>query len=119
MLKRINRITSRKEFGEVKNKGIIKQYPYFGLISLNLPDPAVAGSTLFDKEGGELKDIKFGFIISKKISKKAVVRNKIKRLVAEEVRKNLDKFESGFRGIFLIKKGIIDEKDNVKDIKFL
>jgi RNase P protein component len=48
-----------------------------------------------------------------------VVRNKIKRLLAEEIRKNLDKFENGFRGIFLIKKNIIDEKGNLKDIKFL
>lgn len=112
MLKRINRITSKKEFEEVKRLGVIKQYPYFGLISLNLPfDPPTASQL-----GGQAK---FGFIISKKISKKAVVRNKIKRLIAEEVRANLDKFENGFRGIFLIKKGIIDEKDNVKDIKFL
>lgn len=120
MLKRINRITSKKEFGEIKNKGTIKQYPYFGLIGLNLPVPTFVGATLFEKEGGEQNlDVKFGFIISKKISKKAVVRNKIKRLIAEEVRQNLDKFETGFRGIFLIKKNIIDEKGNLKDIKFL
>lgn len=103
MLKKINRITSKKEFGEVKGSGQIKQFPYFGLINLVKPDT----------------DKKFGFIISKKISKKAVVRNKIKRLLAEEVKKNLDKFEKGFRGIFLIKKNIIDEKGNLKYIKFL
>lgn len=67
MLKRINRITSRKEFQEIKNNGVLKQFPYFGLINLIKSD--------FDK--------KFGFIISKKISKKAVVRNKIKRFLAE------------------------------------
>jgi len=103
MLKRINRITSKKEFEEVKNKGVIRQYPYFGLIG----------------HIGPVGPIKFGFIISKKISKKAVVRNKIKRLIAEEVRANLDKFETGFRGVFLIKKNIIDEKGNIKNIKFL
>jgi ribonuclease P protein component len=118
MLKKINRITSKKEFESVKRNGIIKQYLYFGLISLNLP-VSHRLTTLFDKEGGERKDIKFGFIISKKISKKAVVRNKIKRLIAQEVQNNLDKFEDGFRGIFLIKKNIIDEKDNIKNIKFL
>ena len=103
MLKKINRISSKKEFEEVKKLGVIKQYPYFGLIG----------------HIGPLGSIKFGFIISKKISKKAVVRNKIKRLLAEEVKKNLDKFENGFRGIFLIKKNIIDEKGNLKDIKLL
>jgi len=103
MLKKINRITSKKEFDEVKRVGTIKQFPFFGLISLTKTDA----------------DRKFGFIISKKISKKAVVRNKIKRLIAQEVQNNLDKFEDGFRGIFLIKKNIIDEKDNIKNIKFL
>jgi len=122
MLKRINRITSKKEFEEIKNKGTIKQYPCFGLIGLNLPDknPSLRHSSEnLPLKRGENLDVKFGFIISKKISKKAVVRNKIKRLIAEEVRANLDKFENGFRGIFLIKKNIIDEKGNIKDIKFL
>ena len=126
MLKRINRITSKKEFGEIKRNGTIKQYPCFGLIGLNpspssrdLPfrqrtdavkkgeqqklnlNPSPASRDLPLKKGEQPK---FGFIISRKISKKAVVRNKIKRLLAEEIRKNLDKFENGFRGIFLIKK---------------
>lgn len=103
MLKKINRITSKKEFDEVKRDGKIEQFPFFGLINLVKTDT----------------DRKFGFIISKKISKKAVVRNKIKRLIAQEVQNNLDKFEDGFRGIFLIKKNIIDEKNNIKNIKFL
>ena len=115
MLKRINRITSKKEFGEIKRLRVVKQYPYFGLISFKTPLSVEDGHLPLT---GEINK-KFGFIISKKISKKAVVRNKIKRLIAEEVRKNLDKFENGFRGIFLIKKGIIDENDNVKNIKFL
>ena len=102
MLKKINRISSQKEFGEVKSKGKIRQYPYFGLIE-------------YFGESGK----KFGFIISKKISKKAVMRNKIKRKICEELRNKLDKFDEGFRGIFLIKKNIIDENNNIKDIKFL
>ena len=138
MLKKINRISSKKEFEEVKKLGVIKQYPYFGLIGIN-PSPASRDLPLKKGEQqklnlnpsppqlrgylplkkGEQQDVKFGFIISKKISKKAVVRNKIKRLLAEEVKKNLDKFENGFRGIFLIKKNIIDEKGNLKDIKLL
>ena len=118
MLKRINRITSKKEFQEVRNRGVIRQYPYFGLISNPSPLAGLGASPL-EKGRTPQHDVKFGFIISKKISKKAVVRNKIKRLIAEEVRKNLDKFENGFRGIFLIKKNIIDEKGNIKNIKFL
>jgi ribonuclease P protein component len=118
MLKKINRITSKKEFDWIKSEGIIKQYPYFGLISIKIP-LSTEDVHFPSKKGEQVKDVKFGFIISKKISKKAVVRNKIKRLIAQEVQNNLDKFEDGFRGIFLVKKNIVDEKDNIKDIKFL
>jgi ribonuclease P protein component len=102
MLKKINRITSKKEFDKVKKEGTIFYSDFWGLIK--------------DKTD---EGIKFGFVISKKISKKAVVRNKIRRKLAEEVRKNLDKFENGFRGIFLVKKNILDEKGNIKAFKIL
>ena len=91
MLKKINRLSKRSEFDEVKKTGKLKQYPLFGW--------------LFLKKGD--KEKKFGFIISKKISKKAVDRNRIKRLMAEILRKNLDKFEEGTRGIFLVKKSML------------
>ncbi len=120
MLKKINRITSKKEFDFIKRHGIVKQYPYFGLVS-NLPkldkNPSPRSCGVLPLTG-EI-DKKFGFVISKKISKKAVVRNKIRRKLAEEVRKNLDKFENGFRGIFLVKKNILDEKGNIKTFKIL
>jgi len=116
MLKKINRITSKKEFDFIKKCGVVKQYPYFGLVSN--PLPAKGGLSPLTK-GEQVHDVKFGFVISKKISKKAVVRNKIRRKLAEEVRKNLDKFENGFRGIFLVKKNILDEKGNIKTFKIL
>ena len=91
MLKKINRISKKAEFGEVKEKGLMVNTPLFGFRWIK-------------KEDDEKK---FGFIISKKISKRAVDRNRIKRLLAEVVRKNLDKFEKGMRGIFLVKKEIL------------
>lgn len=91
MLKKINRISSRSEFLEAKEKGEMVSTPLFGF--------------LIQKKQDSLK--KFGFIISKKISKRAVDRNKIKRLLSEVVRKNLDNFDEGIRGIFLAKKEIL------------
>lgn len=114
MLKKINRITSKKEFDFIKRHGIVKQYSYFGLVSNKTPQSC--GQLPLT---GEQDNKKFGFVISKKISKKAVIRNKIRRKLAEEVRKNLNKFEDGFRGIFLVKKNILDEKGNIKDFKIL
>jgi ribonuclease P protein component len=94
VLKRENRIRSKKEFAEIKNKGKALYSPLFGW--------------LFYKENDDLK--KFGFIISKKISKKAVDRNRVKRVLSEIIRKNLDKFENGTRLVFLAKQEILGKK---------
>ena len=94
MLKRENRVRSKKEFAEIKNEGRVLYSPLFGFLNY--------------KKDDDLK--KFGFIVSKKISKKAVDRNKIRRILSEIVRKNLDKFEAGIRVVFLTKKEILDKK---------
>ena len=94
MLKKINRISNRKEFLEVKEKGKLWSCPLFGSICLNKED----------------KEIKFGFIISKKISKRAVDRNKIKRRICEVLSKKLDKFKLGTRIVFLTKKSLLEAK---------
>lgn len=94
MLKKINRISKKKEFLEIKEGGTVYQSPFFGLALFKTND----------------KEKRFGFIISKKISKRAVDRNKIKRLLAESVRQNLEKIGEGWRGIFLVKRNILDRK---------
>ncbi len=94
MLKRENRIRLKKEFLEIKDKGKIKYSPFFGLVFL--------------KKDDDLK--KVGFIVSKKISKRAVDRNKIRRIFSEIMRKNLDKLEAGSRIVFLAKKEILGKK---------
>jgi len=94
VLKKINRIGNRKEFLEVKNNGEMIYSPIFGALVL--------------KKDDDLK--KFGFVISKKISKRAVDRNKIKRRMTEVLRDYLDKFENGTRMIFLAKKEILNKK---------
>lgn len=99
MLKKINRISSRKEFLEIKNKGAINYSPIFGWLSLRNDD---------DQK-------KFGFVISKKISKRAVDRNKIKRRLTEVIKKYLDDFSNGTRIVFLAKKEILNK--NIKEIE--
>ena len=94
MLKKINRIGRQKEFLEIKNKGKMFNSPLFG--SIYLID--------------ESKEIKFGFIISKKISKKAVDRNKIKRRISEVLVKKMDKFKLGTKIVFLAKKNLMGSK---------
>lgn len=94
MLKKINRISSRKEFAEVKNGGEMKAAELFSIVWLKKDENKA-----------------FGAIISKKISKKAVDRNRIRRRLMEAVRLNMDIFPEGFRGIFLVKKNILDKSE--------
>jgi ribonuclease P protein component len=109
VLKKEERITSKKEFVEVKEKGKLVATSLFSIICLNPPlTPPLM-------KGGEEKLLtnnrKFGIIVSKKISKKAVERNKIRRRLMEAVRLNKEIFPEGFRGIFLVKKNILDKKE--------
>jgi len=94
VLKRENRIRLKREFAEVKNKGRILYSPLFGFLTY--------------KENDDQK--KIGFIVSKKISKRAVDRNRIRRILSEIVRKKLERFENGTRIIFLTKKEILGKK---------
>jgi len=49
---------------------------------------------------------RFGFVISQKISKKAVLRNKIKRRLNEVIQKILKEIKPGYDIVFFVKKGI-------------
>jgi len=94
VLKRENRIRSKKKFAEIRNEGRVLYSPLFGFLTCRKDD--------------DLK--KFGFIVSKKISKKAVDRNRIRRVLSEIVRNNLEKFENGTRVVFLTKQEILGKK---------
>ncbi len=58
---------------------------------------------------------RFAFIVSTKISKKAVERNRVKRKLRETVRQLLDRIDSGFDVLFLAKKNLLEKTD--KEIK--
>jgi len=62
---------------------------------------------------------RFGFIVSKKVSNKAVIRNRIKRKIREIIRLNLDKIKPGLDIVLIVKKNMIDKSywEIEKDIK--
>lgn len=98
MLKKINRIKSKKDFAELKSKGTMYHSPIFSLVTIN-------------SELTENSQAQFGFIISKKISKKAVDRNRIKRLISSSLQKNLEKFRKNLKGVFLVKRSILEKTE--------
>ena len=62
-----------------------------------------------------LKVSRFGFIVSQKVSKKATVRNKIKRRLREILKLNLPRLEKGIDGIFIAFPG--SEERNFYDME--
>ena len=103
MLPRQHRLTKNKDFARV----------------------AQQGKVIFGRELG-LKYIKndlafsrFGVVVSLKISKKAVVRNKIKRRIRAILKENLSKITSGYDFMILTRLGVKDlDYSQIKD-KFL
>ena len=99
MLKKINRGLSRKDFNVSREKGVMYQTPLFGVSVIN-------------QKSESLKDeSQFGFVISKKISKSAVERNKIKRRIAEAIQNQSSIFKlqsTNHKIIFLVKTSILN-----------
>ncbi len=90
MLAKEYRLSKDKDFQNVYKKGHILYSLFFNLKFLpNNP-----------------KSSRFGIVISTKISKKAVVRNKSKRQIREAIHKNIDNINKGFDVVILTKPAI-------------
>lgn len=99
MLPKENRLKKKKNFEKV-----IKQKEVFFSQVLGLK-----------KTKNNLKVTRIGIVVGQKISKKAVLRNKIKRRLRHILRDNLEKIKKGYDLIFFTKKGI--EKKEFSQLK--
>lgn len=61
------------------------------------------------------KALRLGFVVSTKVDKKAVIRNKVKRRMREALRAELDNIKNGNDLLFIAKKSCIDL--NLVDLK--
>lgn len=92
MLKKEFRGLKRSEVLNFKKEGRMYKTPLFGLVTL------------------KSEKAKVGIIISKKISKKAVERNRIKRLIYEVVGRSWSEFEKKeVMGLFLVRSVILNK----------
>ena len=78
MLKRANRLAKSKDIQTAFARGRTFFNPFFGI--------------RFLPKAGEKQ---FTVVVSTKVYKRAVARNRLKRLVREYIRKNLNQFRSG------------------------
>ena len=96
MLLKGNRLKNKKDFERIfkQGKGFKQDFLFLKIIENNL------------------EKTRFGFIVSKKISKKAVTRNKIKRQLREIIRHKLKQgqVKKGIDGAFVALQGI-DSKE--------
>jgi len=90
VLPRANRLTKKKDFEVIfkKGKGVKDDFLIFKILK------------------NHLKKSRFGFIVSKKVSNKATVRNKIKRRLRDAVFKKLDEIKNNIDVIIVALPGI-------------
>lgn len=86
MLAKENRIRKKNDFEEIfkQGRGVKRDFLYFKI------------------KKNKLDLSRFGFIVGKNFSKKAVERNKIKRMLREVIRKKLPKIKKGFDVIIIV-----------------
>ena len=99
MLLKINRLRQKKDFKKLFQEG--KSFKNNFLI-LKIAQ-------------NNLKESHFGFIVSKKVSKKAILRNKIKRRLRDIIRQNIKDIKKGIDVVLIILPGL--EKKNFLEIK--
>lgn len=99
MLAKQKRLTKKKDFEKIYRKGKTVKNDFLVLKTAS----------------NNLTINRFAFVVSQKISKKAVVRNKIKRRLRELVRLNINKMGAGRDFVFIALPGI--EKKDFKQIK--
>jgi len=98
MLPQQNRLKKKKDFDRVfkKGKSVKEGFLFLKYLTTSLPES------------------RFAFSIGKKVSKKAVVRNKLRRLLREVVRSKLPQLKKSVDGIFVSHLGL--EKNKLEEI---
>ena len=94
MLKRINRLTKKKDFDNVFKNGVGSYNKTLGVKAVN----------------NNLEIDRFGIIVSTKVSKLAVMRNKIKRQIREII-KNEIKLDGNTKDFIIIALPPIKDED--------
>ena len=104
MLARKNRLIDSKDYKRVEEKGKVYQSQNFGLACYFRED---------------LEPSRFGFIVSTKIAKDSVDRNRFKRAMSESVRTSCTEIKPGYDAVFLAKTSIVrvPTSDVMKEVR--
>ncbi len=105
MLAKKFKLTGAKDYARVQTEGKVFQSDSFGIAYV---------------ERGDKEPSKFGFIVSTKIAKDAVDRNRFKRAMSEAVRIDSINLVQGYDVVFLAKTSIyrVSTTDIMKEVRF-
>lgn len=98
-LPKAHRLRDRQDYRAVYEQGIRRYSPHLTLIALKKKNCLGAVSTT---------PTMFGISISKKVSKKAVIRNRIKRQIKGVVRTKLDAIAPDWKVVIVVKPKAIE-----------
>ncbi|MBU1167807.1 ribonuclease P protein component [Patescibacteria group bacterium] len=93
MLPQENRLRQDRDFKRVHRQG---RFAGFGFLSLK-------------KVPNQLPDSRLAFLVGLKVSKKAVLRNQVKRRLREATRKHLRELKSGFDVVVFVRPEIAEK----------
>ncbi len=99
MLPKAHRLKKEKDFQEVMKQGRTVSKAFL-ILKFRKNDLAVT---------------RIGFVVSQKISKRATIRNRVKRRLKGLARSSLPRLRSGYDLIFFTKKGI--EEKNFREVE--
>ncbi len=104
MLAKKFKLTGAKDYARVQTEGKVFQSDSFGIAYV---------------ERGDKEPSKFGFIVSTKIAKDAVDRNRFKRAMSEAVRIDSINLVPGYDVVFLAKTSIyrVSTTDIMKEVR--
>ena len=101
-LPKANRLKSRKDFQAVFREGIRRHSSHFTLRALR-PRSSKKPSLDTATSKKPLSSTQFGVSISTKVSKRAVIRNRIKRQITAALHHLLPKLSPGWRVVIVVK----------------
>lgn len=109
MLPQTNRLRHKRDFDTLFQYGNMVS-GNFVLLKVWKIDPQ-----MYPRRKYTLEDLRIGFVVSLKVSKKAVVRNRLKRQMREVVRLLLqkDRIKKGYIVLFIAKKEMIEKEYEV------
>jgi ribonuclease P protein component len=116
-LPKANRLKSRKDFQAVFREGTRRHSSHFTLralkpscLKIKAPSLDAAASPQPSTDSEHLPSTQLGISISTKVSKRAVVRNRIKRQIAAAFYKLLPKLSPGWRLVVIVKPTAAESK---------